>query len=119
LDAIGLRQLAENNSEIVTHFSQVILTPSSHHIHHAIHHDLTTIKPPAATQFSQKSPQKRISTTSEKKLQLTMIFASNHHGVAHPTARKKTSLLQPTHVLHHPRHHRRLYHIVSNLPPQP
>jgi hypothetical protein len=42
----------------VAHFSQVILTSSSHHVYHAFHHDLTTIKPQSRTAFSQKHPQK-------------------------------------------------------------
>jgi hypothetical protein len=93
--------------------------PSSHRAHHAFHHNLTTIKPQIATTFPQKPLQKYIPTTSEKSRHNICIFASNHHGIAHPTAGEEASLLQSAYVLHRPRHNRRFNHAISSLSSQP
>jgi hypothetical protein len=85
---------AENKSEIVAHFSQ-ILTSSSQHIHHAIHQDLTTIKPQTVTTFSHKPLQKQISTKSEKKLQLPAFLHQTIMESPTPPPEKRPAFSSP------------------------
>jgi hypothetical protein len=91
----------------------VVFSPRLPRIPPRFHHQKTT----TSHDVFAKTPAKTHLHHNRKKLRgKRQICIQPTHGVAHPTAGKEASFLQPAHVLYHRGHHHRLDHAVSDLP---